>query len=99
MSKGNSEPWPDILKEFTDGRTDKISAESIMQYFKPLHVWLKKQDLEIADWNCDNYIEENHHVKAYGYENSGGLKFRGNLRNLFCAFCFIINFKYFFSLL
>jgi peptidyl-dipeptidase A len=42
LEKGQSQPWPDTLKEFTgENRTD---AAAIAEYFKPLNVWLVKQN-------------------------------------------------------
>ena len=41
MSMGQSRPWQEALKTIT-GAT-KISAEPLMEFYKPLHVWLEKQ--------------------------------------------------------
>jgi peptidyl-dipeptidase A len=37
-----SKPWPVALKALT-GET-KMDASAILEYFKPLHDWLKKQN-------------------------------------------------------
>ncbi|KAK7093090.1 angiotensin-converting enzyme-like [Littorina saxatilis] len=39
MAAGVSRPWQDILEEFTGSR--EISAQPILEYFRPLHDWLK----------------------------------------------------------
>ena len=73
MRKGNSIPWPEILETLTDGRTDRINPESILEYFKPLYLWLKKQNLTDTNWDCDNYIDNKRRlVKSYDgvYEHS-----------------------------
>lgn len=38
LSKGASEPWPKILKEFIG--TDQMDTTSLVNYFKPLEDWL-----------------------------------------------------------
>ena len=58
MQKGSSVPWPEVLKEFTDGRTDRIDAQSLLDYFQPLVEWLEKQNLTDSDWDCENYIDK-----------------------------------------
>ena len=42
MKMGMSKPWPVALKALT-GET-KMDASAILEYFKPLHDWLKKQN-------------------------------------------------------
>ncbi len=42
MKMGLSKPWPLALKAVT-GET-KMDASAILEYFKPLHEWLKKQN-------------------------------------------------------
>ncbi len=69
MTKGNSVPWPDILREFTDGQSDQIDPSSMLAYFEPLYVWLKKQNLKDINWNCDSYIDDtNKIIKSYDFE-------------------------------
>ncbi len=38
LSLGASEPWPEILLEFTG--SDKVDASAILEYFQPLDEWL-----------------------------------------------------------
>ncbi len=38
MQTGSSQPWPEVLKEMTGER--KMNASSIVEYFKPLEIWL-----------------------------------------------------------
>ncbi len=42
MKMGLSKPWPEALKALT-GET-RMDASAILDYFKPLHDWLKKQN-------------------------------------------------------
>ncbi len=42
LEKGASQPWQTTLYEFTGTR--EIDAESLIEYFQPLHEWLKKQN-------------------------------------------------------
>ncbi len=42
LKLGQSEPWPDALETFT-GQRD-MDATAIMDYFKPLNVWLEAQN-------------------------------------------------------
>uniref|UniRef100_A0A1I8FZD8 Angiotensin-converting enzyme n=1 Tax=Macrostomum lignano TaxID=282301 RepID=A0A1I8FZD8_9PLAT len=47
LQLGRSKPWPDALQQLT-GRRD-ISADALMEYFQPLHNWLK-------DYNAKNGV-------------------------------------------
>jgi peptidyl-dipeptidase A len=42
LEKGQSQPWPDTLNAFTGDKGADASA--IAEYFKPLNVWLEKQN-------------------------------------------------------
>ena len=39
---GASRPWPEVMKKLTG--TDKMSAGSLLEYFKPLFEWLKEEN-------------------------------------------------------
>lgn len=66
MRKGISEPWPGVLSELTDGRQNQLDPSSMLEYFKPLTEWLKKQNLTDTDWDCDSYIDADRSlVKSY----------------------------------
>ena len=41
LEKGRSKPWPQVLKEATGEK--ELNADAILEYFKPLHMWLEKQ--------------------------------------------------------
>ena len=41
LTLGASKPWPEALKALTG--SDKMSAESLLNYFKPLRSWLQEQ--------------------------------------------------------
>ena len=42
LQKGQSQPWPQTLKELTG--TETMDASAILDYFAPLHAWLKTQN-------------------------------------------------------
>jgi peptidyl-dipeptidase A len=42
MEMGLSRPWPEALRALTG--QDKMDATAILDYYKPLHAWLKKQN-------------------------------------------------------
>lgn len=74
MKRGSSTPWWDVLEEMTDGRTNRIDAYAILEYFRPLHDWLRKQNLTTAgteainddDWQCEGFLDRrNSKVKSY----------------------------------
>ncbi len=56
MKKGSRVAWPLVLKEFTNGESDRIDPKPMLQYFEPLIKWLKDQNLTDIDWACDSYI-------------------------------------------
>jgi peptidyl-dipeptidase A len=42
LQLGASQPWPDTLEKLTGKR--QMDASAIIDYFKPLDAWLKKQN-------------------------------------------------------
>ena len=42
LQKGQSQPWPQTLKELTGG--EQMDASAILDYFAPLNDWLKQQN-------------------------------------------------------
>ena len=66
MRKGSSVKWSKVLKDFTDGRSDQLDPVPMLEYFKPLHKWLLKQNLTLTNWDCDKYIDKRRRlVRAY----------------------------------
>ncbi len=66
MQKGSSIPWPEVLDELTDGRSNKIDPQAMLEYFEPLYNWLLNQNLTDEDWNCDSFFnKDNNTVKSY----------------------------------
>lgn len=74
MKRGSSIPWWDVLYEMTNGRTNRIDAYAILDYFKPLYDWLLKQNLTSAEsnkinddeWGCESFLDrKNSKVKSY----------------------------------
>ncbi|MCX7562898.1 M2 family metallopeptidase [Xanthomonadaceae bacterium XH05] len=42
LSKGNSQPWQQTLKELTGG--EQMDASAVLEYFAPLQTWLENQN-------------------------------------------------------
>ncbi|XP_055997291.1 uncharacterized protein LOC130047084 isoform X2 [Ostrea edulis] len=56
LKQGSSKPWPDVMKELTG--QSKMDVSAILEYFKPLHNWLKEQNKgEKKGWetNCNTF--------------------------------------------
>jgi len=52
---GSSVSWRDAMKVITKGKTDKMDASAILEYFKPLNDWLKEQNKhEVIGWKADD---------------------------------------------
>lgn len=56
LKLGRSVHWKEIIRMLTNGRTDRLSADSLLRYFQPLEQWLKVQnrDETIVGWNTNN---------------------------------------------
>ena len=51
LKLGSSKPWPDAIRVLTRGRTTRMDASAILEYFSPLMNWLKEQNAqEAAGW-------------------------------------------------
>ena len=51
LSKGNSQPWQQTMKELTGG--EKMDASAVLEYFAPLQTWLKEQNAgSTCGWNA-----------------------------------------------
>ncbi|KAK9512876.1 hypothetical protein O3M35_001194 [Rhynocoris fuscipes] len=52
MSVGASRSWPDVLRIATKGSTDRLDARPMLDYFKPLALWLSVQnrDEKMIGW-------------------------------------------------
>lgn len=44
MQKGASLPAPQLMKVITRGRTSRLSAEPLLEFFRPLEAWLEQQN-------------------------------------------------------
>ncbi len=42
LSKGNSQPWQQTMKELTGG--EQMDASAVLEYFSPLQAWLQQQN-------------------------------------------------------
>ncbi|XP_045538628.1 angiotensin-converting enzyme [Papilio machaon] len=54
MQAGASKPAGELLRTLTRGRTDKISPEALVKYFRPLELWLRAQnrDAPLIGWKA-----------------------------------------------
>ena len=43
LQVGSSKPWPEVLQDMTGSK--KLDASALVEYFKPLELWLYKQIL------------------------------------------------------
>ncbi|XP_062576365.1 uncharacterized protein LOC134238260 [Saccostrea cucullata] len=85
LKAGSSKPWPEIMRELTG--QSKMDVSAILEYFKPLHVWLKEQNKgEMKGWekNCNRF--------TYGqlfsfwlknYEDRAQTEFHNNMKAIF----------------
>ncbi|XP_057663789.1 angiotensin-converting enzyme-like [Diorhabda carinulata] len=44
MRVGKSKHWREVVKMMTRDQTDKITADSMLNYFEPLAIWLREQN-------------------------------------------------------
>lgn len=55
LSLGSSQHWKSAMKIMTKGKTDKMDAKPIVEYFEPLIVWLKEQNKgETIGWKSED---------------------------------------------
>lgn len=61
MQKGASLPAPQLIKVITRGRTSRLSADPLLEFFRPLEAWLEAQNRDEAVSTtisfCRNEIE------------------------------------------
>lgn len=48
LKMGSSKPWPDAMEVLTGQRLMK--ADGLLEYFKPLHDWLKQENLRTGEY-------------------------------------------------
>lgn len=54
MSQGASLPTSQILKVLSRGKTSQLSADAILEFFRPLSAWLEQQNRdEYIGWNSN----------------------------------------------
>ncbi|PSN37551.1 Angiotensin-converting enzyme [Blattella germanica] len=53
LALGSSRPWSEAIRIMTRGRTDKLDARPLLEYFKPLSMWLSVQnrDESLVGWS------------------------------------------------
>lgn len=44
LALGKSKPWPEVLNMLTKGKTRKMDASAMMEFFDPLYKWLEKRN-------------------------------------------------------
>nr|XP_026490653.1 angiotensin-converting enzyme-like [Vanessa tameamea] len=71
MQPGASKSASDIIRSMTRGKTNRISPESLVRYFRPLELWLRVQnrDEQIIGWNS-NY----HDVALFAPQKASAYK-------------------------
>ena len=47
LKLGSSKPWPDAMEVMTGQRDAR--ADALLEYFQPLHQWLKKENKKHKD--------------------------------------------------
>lgn len=58
MQKGASLPASQLLKVITRGRTSRLSAEPLLDFFRPLDAWLELQNRDEAVCNSMRHLFE-----------------------------------------
>ncbi|KAJ0170359.1 hypothetical protein K1T71_014287 [Dendrolimus kikuchii] len=55
MQPGSSKPASEIIRSITRGKTNRISPEALVKYFRPLELWLRVQNRDegIIGWNSN----------------------------------------------
>ncbi|RVE53640.1 hypothetical protein evm_001781 [Chilo suppressalis] len=69
MQPGASKPASEIIRTMTKGKTNKISPDSLVRYFRPLELWLRVQnrDEPLIGWSS-NY----HDVALFAPQRGSG---------------------------
>jgi len=60
METGRSKHWKDVLKELSDGKVSKLDASAILEYFEPVHSFLKEQRKLLkypVGWDGQEFLE------------------------------------------
>lgn len=55
MQYGASKSGAELLKIITKGRTTRLSADALLEYFRPLETWLEQQNRNepVIGWNSN----------------------------------------------
>lgn len=57
MQRGASLPANEILRHLTRGKTNKLSAAALLEYFHPLYLWLQEKNRKegelVIGWNSN----------------------------------------------
>lgn len=57
MQHGASLPANEVLRHLTRGKTNKLSASALLEYFQPLHLWLQDRNIREGElaigWNSN----------------------------------------------
>nr|QDC23064.1 angiotensin-converting enzyme isoform 1 [Cupiennius salei] len=68
LSLGSSVHWSEAMKVITRGKTDKMDAQPMIEYFEPLMKWLKEENEgETLGWKSIDPMmcPENHNIKHF----------------------------------
>ncbi|KAL1513127.1 hypothetical protein ABEB36_002587 [Hypothenemus hampei] len=84
---GRARHWKDVIKMFTRGQTDKLSAEAFLEYFQPLYKWLQRANRNepVIGWMTDK-------DDLALYQSLVGLGFRQNASKFVVNTVIIFNF-------
>ena len=102
MQKGSSIKWTKVLEDLTDGRSSQLDPLPMLEYFKPLHKWLLRQDLKLTDYDCDKYLDvKKNRVRSYDEEfflpnNIEYFEVNSANNNKFCLILFSFSLKFIF---
>lgn len=57
MQLGSSLPANEVLRHLTRGKTNKLSATALLEYFQPLQLWLQDKNIREGEqaigWNSN----------------------------------------------
>ncbi|PZC70391.1 hypothetical protein B5X24_HaOG216730 [Helicoverpa armigera] len=87
MQAGSSKPASEIIKSMTRGKTNRISPEALVKYFRPLELWLRVQnrDEPLIGWSS-NY----HDVALFAPQRGGVGRSAGSYLLIISVLCFLV---------
>ncbi|XP_037034522.1 angiotensin-converting enzyme-like isoform X2 [Bradysia coprophila] len=82
MQQGASLSSSQLIRMLTRGKTSRLSAEPLLDYFRPLEVWLEQQIIyePVVGWNS-NLAD----IALFQYSASAGTSFTISIGLIFCT--------------